>query len=211
MANLSRDEMRLYQRARRARIKAEAECYPDGGTGAQVRAAGDRAAALVMAQASLRLPAPDPPLSRWRAGRAQTTREPSRPGLREMMTASPPPALRSMFAVGGTAGKGLVAQGRGMPLPPDQAAVSAYTHAKQFEANATASINLLAREVATLKQRVGELEHERTEAVRHEPEPAWQKVLMAAAMGVQAYVAMCQAAEQDRVAAQRARRREAAE
>ena len=121
MANLSRDEMRLYQRARRARIKAEAECYPDGGTGAQVRAAGDRAAALVMAQASLRLPAPDPPLSRWRAGRAQTTREPSRPGLREMMTASPPPALRSMFAVGGTAGKGLVAQGRGMHLPPDHA------------------------------------------------------------------------------------------
>jgi hypothetical protein len=130
------------------------------------------------------------------------------PALRK--EAASPPSPQSMFAIGGTPGKGLVAQGPGMPVPPDMAAVSAYTLAKEFEANATASINLLALEVATLKQRVGELEHERTEAVRNAPESAWQKVLMAAAMGVQAYAAMCQAAEQDR-AAHRARRREATE
>jgi hypothetical protein len=132
-------------------------------------------------------------------------RTPAKPPALRKEAASPPPP-QSMFAIGGKPGKGLVAQGPGMPVPPDMAAVSTYTLAKEFEANATASINLLAREVATLKQRVGELEHERTEAVRQEPEPAWQKVLTAAAMGVQAYVAMCQAAERDRVAAQRARR-----
>jgi hypothetical protein len=172
----------LAAKAELARIKAQREYQAPGGRGAtpaQVIAAGERAAALVMGQ-SVKPPAP-------------------RIGLREM-TAAHAPAVRSMFAVGGTAGKGLVAQGRGMPLPPDQAAVSTYTHAKQFEANATASINLLAREVADLKQRVGELEHER--AVKNDPaeapEPAWQKLLMAAAMGVQAYAAMCQAAERDR-------------
>jgi hypothetical protein len=145
MTNLSRDEMRLYQRARRARIKAEAECYPDGGTGAQVRAAGDRAAALVMAQ-GVKPPTPAP-----------------RIGLREMMTAAQPPATRSMFAVGGKAGRGLVAQGSGYPTSPDLAAVSPYTRAFEFERNATASINLLAREVAVLKREVATLKQEQAE------------------------------------------------
>jgi hypothetical protein len=141
----------------------------------------------------------------WEARRR--AREASTMPQRAPSTPQPPSTpqapARSMLAIGGRPGRGLVAQGRGMPARPDIAAVSPYTHAKEFEANATASINLLAREVTALKRRVGELEHERTEAVRIEP--AWQKVLMAAAMGVNAYAAMCQAAEQDRAASARPR------
>jgi hypothetical protein len=108
---------------------------------------------------------------------------------------TPAPAPRSMFAVGGTPGPGLVFQGPGYPLPPDQAAVSTYTHAKQFEANATASINLLAREVADLKRRVGEMEQTATPASRDADMPLWQSFLMALGSGVEA---ACEAAERDR-------------
>jgi hypothetical protein len=77
------------------------------------------------------------------------------------------PANGGPLCVGGKPGPGLIFQGPGYPLPPDQAAVSTYTHAKQFEANATASINLLAREVASLKREVAELKEA---AVPVEPE-----------------------------------------
>jgi hypothetical protein len=126
-----------------------------------------------------------------------------RPPMTVHRPPTPPPASRSMFAIGGAAGKGLIPQGNGYAAPPDIAAVSTYTHAKQFEANATASINLLAREVASLKREVAELKEDPTADAKRGAqssanEPAWHKILMVAAMGVQAYAAMCQAVERDR-------------
>jgi hypothetical protein len=106
-----------------------------------------------------------------------------------------------MYAIGGKPGRGLIAQGHGYPLPPDIAAVSPYTMAKQFEANATASINLLALEVAGLKRDVAELKREKAVAAPA-PEPLWYQLALGFAMGAQAYF---QAAERQRDA-QRERR-----
>lgn len=59
----------------------------------------------------------------------------------------PTPPPKSMYAIGGKPGRGLIPQGRGMPLPPDLAAVSAFSHAKEFEAQTTAVIaELVARD-----------------------------------------------------------------
>jgi len=49
---------------------------------------------------------------------------PSRPPVPASYRPPAPPA--SMFAIGGTAGRGLIPQGRGMPAPPDIAATSTY-------------------------------------------------------------------------------------
>jgi hypothetical protein len=70
---------------------------------------------------------------------------------------SPP---KSMVAIGGVAGPGLIPQGRGMPLPPDQAAVSAYTHARQFEAQTTAVIAELVARDKEKERRIAALEAE---------------------------------------------------
>jgi hypothetical protein len=72
----------------------------------------------------------------------------------------PSPTLirRSMVAMGGRPGRGLVPQGVGYGAPPDLAAVAPYTHAKQFEARTEAMLSALAvkvdehaREIAALK------------------------------------------------------------
>jgi hypothetical protein len=65
-----------------------------------------------------------------------------------------------MFAIGGKQGRGLILQGQGMPLPPDQAAVSAYTHAKQFEAKTTAIIAELVARDKDKERRIAVLEAE---------------------------------------------------
>jgi hypothetical protein len=97
----------------------------------------------------------------------------------------PPIAPASTFAVGGRAGTDPPIAG----YDPDRAplgqhsttiAVNAVTMQKQFEANATASINLLAREVASLKREVAELKQPSNM-------PLWQKFLMALGSGVLAY------------------------
>lgn len=87
---------------------------------------------------------------------------------KEMMTAAkppaPPPALRSMFACGGTAGKGLVPMGRGYPAAPDIAA-------RQFDRYET-MLGALAqraddqgRQIAEQDRRIARLEERDGDAV----------------------------------------------
>jgi hypothetical protein len=106
----------LVAQAERARVKAQREYEAPGGRRAsatQVTAAGGRAAALVMAQGVVtKSIAP-----------AAIYRPPA-----------PPPAMRSMHAVGGVAGKGLVPMGRGYPAPPDIAAHQFERYATMLEA-----------------------------------------------------------------------------
>lgn len=107
--------MRVYQRARRARIKAEAAAaFPTGVVKpppkdalrefarAQARAIANERASQVSASNPAQAPAPVPA-----------------PRL--------PPGPTSMLAIGGRPGCGLVPQGYGYPAPPDIAAVSRFT------------------------------------------------------------------------------------
>jgi hypothetical protein len=87
------------------------------------------------------------------AARAVTLYEPPAP----KRPATPP---ASLFAIGGKPSRGLIPQGQGMPLPPDQAAVSAYTHAKQFEAQTSAIIAELFARDKDKERRIAALEAE---------------------------------------------------
>jgi hypothetical protein len=186
MANLSRDEMRLYQQARRARIKAEAKRYPDGGTGAQVRPAPKGQSGTL-----------DRPLARM--AQAASATSPSR----ALVPYHPPMEgdVHNPLLVGQAGPGSMTAQGG---RPADRSGFSSV-------ATATAAIRAeLGQENADLRRGMAELvPRDRDKEMRFQaleakavaafpaPEPAWQKVLMAAAMGVQTYAAMCQAAERD--------------
>ena len=99
-----------------------------------------------------------------RGGRAEWTGNGYRAagsGSRELAVIRPPsptPPPKSMYAVGGKPGRGLVYQGRGMPAPPDIAAASSYTHAKQFEAQTTAVIAELVARDKDKERRIAALE-----------------------------------------------------
>jgi hypothetical protein len=64
----------------------------------------------------------------------------------------------SMIAIGGKPGRGLVSQGRGYGLPPDLAAVSAYTHAEEFRAHTTTLLAALAAKSDEHERRLVALE-----------------------------------------------------
>jgi hypothetical protein len=63
-----------------------------------------------------------------------------------------------MVAIGGKPGRGLTPQGQGYALPPDLAAVSPFTHAKQFEAKAEAMLVALAAKADAQDRRIAALE-----------------------------------------------------
>jgi hypothetical protein len=68
---------------------------------------------------------------------------------------TPAPAPRSMFAIGGKPGRGLVPQGRGMPAPPDIAATSVYG---QFITRTEAMLAALAAKADEQERRISALE-----------------------------------------------------
>jgi hypothetical protein len=90
---------------------------------------------------------------------------PSPPAARPSPSASyVPPVPKSMFAVGGRPGTEPAIQGYDPTFAPHEAwAVQRQANVATFEANATASINLLAREVASLKREVAELKQAKSE------------------------------------------------
>jgi hypothetical protein len=184
-------EMRLYQQARRARIKARRDYEAPGGRGAT----SARAPARVMVE-----------------GRWSPAASPSR-----AVTIYQPPMqgdIHNPLLVGQVGPGSMITQGGQAADRSGFSSVATATAAIRAELGQENAD--LRRGMAVLHQRVENLE--RKDAAREAKavaatlisEPVWQKVLMAAAMGVQTYAAMCQAAEQDS-AAQRARRRETAE
>jgi hypothetical protein len=133
MANLTRDAMREYQRARRARIKTEAWAavgLPPPVKSPSVALAKDAIRQRVKAEA-------------WSAANHPTP-------VAANSTRSGPPAPKSLCAAGGRPGPGLVSCGPGYPLPPDQFAASPFG---RWQANVeTMLATLAARNDAQEKQ-----------------------------------------------------------
>jgi hypothetical protein len=162
----TREEMRLYQRARRARIKAEDATVDrdwavvDGSLPRNaITSASDaeheriraKAAAIgrgkaVITQTNGRLDV----VSRDVFDARLVAPSPSR------AVATPPPP--SMVAIGGQAGRGLVAQGNGYAAPPNLAAVSPFTRAEEFRAQTTAMLAALAAKSDAQERRIVALE-----------------------------------------------------
>jgi hypothetical protein len=69
---------------------------------------------------------------------------------------TPPP--RSMTAIGGRPGRGLVPQSRGYAAPPDLAAVSPYTRFEEFQAQTKTMLRTLAARVDAQDRHILELD-----------------------------------------------------
>lgn len=82
------------------------------------------------------------------------------PGRAEGRLRAPTPTAppRSMVAIGGKAGRGLVRQGEGYGLPPDLAAASPYTRAEEFRAHTTTMLAALAAKSDEQERRLVALE-----------------------------------------------------
>jgi hypothetical protein len=92
-------------------------------------------------------------------------RDPTPTPSRAVALYNPPaPPPRSMVAIGGRPGRGLVPQGPGMPLPPDLAAVSTFTRAEEHRARTEAMLSALAAKSDDQERRLVALE--RAEAER---------------------------------------------
>ncbi|HEY2148682.1 MAG TPA: hypothetical protein VGH32_12140 [Pirellulales bacterium] len=124
----TRDEMREYQRKRRARIKTEAW------------SAVGMAPAPVLAKDALREQA------KARAWAASNRFAPLAPS---------DPLPKSLCAVGGVPGPGLIPCGPGYPAPPDMFAASAYG---QFMARTESMLAALAARSDAQEQRIAALE-----------------------------------------------------
>ena len=147
---LAREKVAASHRARRARIKAEKEA---------IVARGGRPTFTTH----------EPGIFGYRDGTSRSRAEPRQvpTKLRDPPTetkafrravvhviappASPP---RSMLAIGGKPGRGLVPQGRGMALPPDLAAVSQFS---RFQENTLAMLAALAARVDAQEQEIAAL------------------------------------------------------
>jgi hypothetical protein len=106
-----------------------------------------------------------------RAGSPHSPNQTSAPAARPAASApprsvalyEPPPTPADavpqwMFAVGGLPGPGLIPQGRGMPLPPDFAAVSPFTRAEEFRAKTETMLRALAAKADEQEKRIAALE-----------------------------------------------------
>jgi len=128
----TRDDMREYQRKRRARIKIEA--WSAVGMAPPPALAKDALRAYAKARA-------------WAAA--------SRPIPVAPNAAAAPPPPKSLYAVGGVPGRGLIPCGPGYPLPPDQFAASAYG---QFMARTETMLAALAERNDAQERRLAALE-----------------------------------------------------
>lgn len=138
MANLTRDAMREYQRARRSRIKTEAWAavgmHPPF-TSPSVALAKDAIRERAKAEA-------------WSAANRPTPVAPN-------STMSGPSAPKSLYAAGGRPGPGLVSCGPGYPLPPDQFAASPYG---RWQASVETMLSTLAAKNDAQERRIAALE-----------------------------------------------------
>lgn len=165
-------DMPAYMRKRRARLKAEAAQAvaagdtrpPDGPEAQRARRQAERA--RVKGQADYGAPGDRGATAAQVIAAGRTGCSP-RAGIKSGVDPrfrgakfQPPAPPKSMFAVGGVAGRGLIPQGRGMPAPPDIAAVSAYTRAKEFEAQTIAVIAELVARDKDKERRIAALENE---------------------------------------------------
>jgi hypothetical protein len=138
MANLSRDSMREYQRARRARIRSEAWAavgLPPPVKSLSVALAKDAIRERVKAEAWSAANHPVPVVAN--------------------STTSHPQAPKSLYAVGGRPGPGLVSCGPGYPLPPDQFVASPYG---QWQASVETMLATLAAKNDAQEKRIVALE-----------------------------------------------------
>ncbi len=158
-----RDRKREADRERRARIKAGAWDFPNGGAaefakaGAAIHARPDRASKSrnLPAKPNVFTPAPAPrPKSSAPHVIVPTSELVASPApARAASTSLAPPS--SMFAVGGVPGPGLVDQGPGYPAPPEIAAVSAYT---KWRTNTETMLSALAAKADVQERRIAALE-----------------------------------------------------
>jgi hypothetical protein len=108
-----------------------------------------------------------------RAARAWSSSSPARasaplrpatstPTRRSVTLYEPPPmpaaASKSMLAIGGRPGPGLIPQGRGYAAPPDLAATSPFTRAEEFRAKTETMLAALAAKADEQEKRVVALE-----------------------------------------------------
>jgi hypothetical protein len=143
----TRDEMRLYQRARRARL----------ASGTWPTAAKD--APPITGRSAL---APDPASPRTAIGAFRATLAGSPPATptRSVPHSTPPVSRGTTFggstpAIGGRPGSGLVDCGPGYPLPPDQFAASPYG---RWQASVETMLATLAAKNDAQEKRIAGLE-----------------------------------------------------
>lgn len=115
------------------------------------------------------IPSRAQPIARAQPARAQfafvsspparpTQAAPAPPSRAVALPPTPAAPPVSMVAIGGKPGRGLVPQGRGYGLPPDLAAVSAYTRAEEFRAHTTTMLAALAARADAQDRRIAALE-----------------------------------------------------
>jgi BMFP domain-containing protein YqiC len=157
MANLSRDQMREYQRARRVRLKgltpaSRVAPVMDATTPREaILQAGDNELASI--RAKMDAFGPSGVITKTHGRLDVLSREDF-----DARPSAPAPQPHSMVAVGGKPGRGLVSQAQGYPLPPDLAAVSAYTRAEEFRAQTTTMLAALAARADQQERRIAALE-----------------------------------------------------
>jgi hypothetical protein len=171
-ATLTRDQMRLYQRERRARLKAEREASEPVVDAAIPRNAllkeSDKDLSRMWAKATAIGPGAVITKTHGRldvlrredfeartASSAPPTPTPAPHSTDRREYAAPP---RSVVAIGGKPGKGLIPQASGYALPPDLAAASPFTRAEEFRAQTTAMLAALAAKSDEQERRITALE-----------------------------------------------------
>jgi hypothetical protein len=161
-------DMTSYMRARRARQKAEREAAEPVVDAALPRdaimKASDRELKPIWAKAAAIGPGAVITRTHGRLdvlsraafeARDNTLRPPSPTVARHDPPAVPP---RSMIAIGGKPGHGLIPQARGYALPPDLAAVSPFTRAEEFHAKTEEMLRTLAARSDEQERRIVALE-----------------------------------------------------
>jgi hypothetical protein len=161
-------DMAAYMRARRARQKAEREAAEPVVDAALPRdaimKASDRELKPIWAKAAAIGPGAVITKTYGRLdvlsraafeARHSTSPPPSRAVARPEPPAAPP---RSMVAIGGKPGHGLIPQGSGYALPPDLAAVSPFTRAEEFRAKTEEMLRTLAARSDEQERRIVALE-----------------------------------------------------
>ena len=160
-----RDSKREADRERRARIKAGTWDFPHGGAaefakaGAAIDASSERlgyplklpdrsAKPKVFTSAPAPRPIVSPPHDIMPTPARVVSPAP-------VSAASTSPGPRSMVAIGGVPGRGLVDQGYGYPAPPDIAAVSTFTkwreNTETMLATLAAKVDMQGRQIAALE------------------------------------------------------------
>jgi hypothetical protein len=138
MANLMRDAMREYQRARRARIKSEA-----------------------WATVGLPPPVKSPPVALAKDAIRERNRVEAWNAVNHSAAVAPnsttgdPPAPKSLYAVGGRPGRGLLSCGPGYALPPDQFVASSFG---RWQANVETMLATLSAKNDAHERRIAALE-----------------------------------------------------